>query len=123
MLGRSALSCAPPGLACSGERWSAEVEVEVVSNVHCWVERCGPRGTWHGGTTSPWWWAAWGVLLVVLTLGVTAIIAVARRAGPGIPPPPPQPDRTAEEVLRRRHAAGELEEAEFDRLFGRSRRS
>ena len=56
------------------------------------------------------WWTFWIVLLALLVLGVARGFGGGRSRGGGTPA-----ETSAEEVLRRRFAAGEIDEKEYER--------
>ena len=56
------------------------------------------------------WWTFWIVLLVLLVLGVASGFGGGRRGGGATPA-----ETSAEEVLRRCFAAGEIDEEEYQR--------
>ncbi len=68
---------------------------------------------WNG--LHGWGMWIWPILLIALVVWIVWI--VSRRMGE-----PPRGQDNAEEVLRRRYAAGEIDEAEFERRLAELRR-
>jgi putative membrane protein len=72
--------------------------------------------TWHMG---PEWVVGWGLVstLLWIALIVLVVVLVVRLVGNtgSRPPTGPPPAETAEELLRRRFAAGEIDEDEYRR--------
>jgi putative membrane protein len=74
-------------------------------------------GDWSG-----WTWFAMTLSMLVFWTAVGVVIwMLVRRAGDRTADPSPTP--SAEEVLRRRYAAGEIDEAEFQRRMTSLRQS
>jgi uncharacterized membrane protein len=71
---------------------------------------------WLDGLGMAWTWLAWlAILGAVVWLGTWAL-----RSGLGAPREPPR--ESAEEILKRRYATGEIDETEYQRRLAELRR-
>lgn len=97
--------------------------------VFCWSERDGGQsgarcGHWDDG---PWEamhgasGSVFGVALLVLLAAALLVVVVLLARRSGVTGSPPTDDSAAESVLRRRYAAGDLDDAEFEHRLARLR--
>ncbi len=74
----------------------------------------------HYGDGGEWWmWIVGSAMMLVFWGGLFGVFyMLTRRSGPDSPPPGDPPER----ILGRRLAAGEIDEAEYERVLQRLRR-
>ena len=70
-----------------------------------------------GGNWSMGWMALWWLAGAAVVVGIVLVILYAVRSGG-----PPSPGESPEEILKKRYARGEMDEAEYRRRLEELRR-